>query len=447
MPQFKVIIIGGGLAGALLANGLSNNQIDWALYERDDEDTKREGYQIRLGDAAIKGLTSCLDKATLSQISRRLGQSMSKTLSAPTICNRRFQPVLDLSSIHMYSKSAAINRVVLRDLLLEPVANTGRVRFGKAFSHYEIESDDEGHETVVVHFADGSSDTCDVLVGADGSGSKVNKQVGANNLVDIRSHWAFVSKGSLPVERIRELPQRLLKGPIITLTNGVTFFYSLYLPAPSDPTGKDSSASGIAIDEDQASFYWGLNVPRDRYPFNSAMEIPDRLKFCLEVVGDWAPEYRQMISFGARCDEANEVASLSLRASNKLPKSWRENARSRNDSSKATGHPRVWLMGDAIHAMQPNRGMGGNQAMLDCADILPELLKLSTIAKSQPLATEQVQIMGDLYEHRMIGRAFSWVTKSGGTTVPYWDLDGILGTFIRVLGMCILPLISFLYTW
>lgn len=55
MPWFKVIIVGGGLGGSLLASGLMNNNVDFTLYERDAADSNREGYQIRMGDAALEG--------------------------------------------------------------------------------------------------------------------------------------------------------------------------------------------------------------------------------------------------------------------------------------------------------------------------------------------------------------------------------------------------------
>ncbi|KAF5981542.1 fungal specific transcription factor factor [Fusarium coicis] len=59
MGNFKVCIVGGGLAGSLLANGLINNVIDTIVFERDEESLKREGYHIRLGDPALTGLASC----------------------------------------------------------------------------------------------------------------------------------------------------------------------------------------------------------------------------------------------------------------------------------------------------------------------------------------------------------------------------------------------------
>lgn len=174
MPPFKVIVVGGGLSGALLANGLANNGVDVTVYERDEAHSKRTGYQIRLGHAAIKGLRSCLTESHLSTILGKLGQSTSTTLTAPTLCNTRFQPVVDLSTLPGYSRSSAINRIVLRNLLLEPLEARDLVKFGETFASYEIISEKSGVERVSVHFKSGSSDTCDILVGADGSGSKVS---------------------------------------------------------------------------------------------------------------------------------------------------------------------------------------------------------------------------------------------------------------------------------
>ena len=176
MGTFRVCIVGGGLAGSLLANGLINNGVQTIVFERDEEHLKREGYQIRLGDPAMTGLASCLTGSQLKAIVKRLGQYSGSSKTAPSICNTRFQTILDLSALPTYSKSSAINRVVLRDLLLDPVAAKGKVKFGKQFSHYEIiQNGPRGNESVKVIFKDGSSEYCDILVAADGSGSKVSE--------------------------------------------------------------------------------------------------------------------------------------------------------------------------------------------------------------------------------------------------------------------------------
>ena len=175
MGQFRVIIVGGGLAGSLLANGLVNNGVDTIIYERDEHCLKREGYQIRLGNAALTGLSACLTEQHMTSVLQKLGQSSGSSATAPSLCNTKFETILDLSALPTYSKSSAINRIVLRDLLLDPISADGRVKFGKSFSHYEIVTDSPANEneSVKVHFTDGSSDRCDILVAADGSGSKV----------------------------------------------------------------------------------------------------------------------------------------------------------------------------------------------------------------------------------------------------------------------------------
>ncbi|EWG44742.1 hypothetical protein FVEG_05737 [Fusarium verticillioides 7600] len=354
MGNFKVCIVGGGLAGSLLANGLINNGIDTIVFERDEESLKREGYQIRLGDPALTGLASCLTDSQLESIVQRLGRYSGSTKTAPSICNTRFQTILDLSALPTYSKSAAINRVVLRDLLLGPVVTKGKVKFGKQFSHYEIiKNGPGGSESVKVNFKDGSSEHCDILVAADGSGSKINKQIGARNLVDMSSHLAFLSKGNATKARLRQLPPRLLNGPTLTFKNGISLYYALYLPAPQKTGGDGKQDDGFDFDENQASFYWGLNVPRELCPFSDAKDIPNRRQFCLDIVRDWAPEYHVMLSAGA--SDEDKITMTMLRASTKLPKNWRERLQAQNGNNAEEGHPRVWLIGDAVHAMQPNR--------------------------------------------------------------------------------------------
>lgn len=173
MAPLKVAIVGGGLSGALLANGLISEGVDVTVYERDSAGSTREGYQIRLGEAAYKGFDACLKEERKAAIQSKLGKSSSPVPTAPVVCSSRFKPILDLSKASGYSKSAAINRVVLRNILVEPITNAGRLKYGKGLVRYDIECDEHGIEKVVIHFADGSMETCDLLIGADGSGSKV----------------------------------------------------------------------------------------------------------------------------------------------------------------------------------------------------------------------------------------------------------------------------------
>ncbi|KAF5671909.1 fungal specific transcription factor factor [Fusarium denticulatum] len=407
MGNLRVCIVGGGLAGSLLANGLINNGIDTIVFERDEESLKREGYQIRLGDPALMGLASCLTDSQLESIVQRLGRYSGSSKTAPSICNTKFQTILDLSALPTYSKSSAINRVVLRDLLLDPVIAEGKVKFGKQFSHYEIIEDGPGgSEKVRVNFTDGSSDYCDILVAADGSGSKINKQIGAKNLVGMKSHLAFLSKGNATKARLRQLPPRLLNGPVLVFKNGISLYYALYLPASQQGGGDQQNDKDFNFDENQASFYWSLSVPREMCPFDDPKDIPGRRQFCLDIVRDWAPEYHVMLS--AEASDEDNITVTMLRAN--------------------------------------TRGMGGNQAMRDAADMLPELLELNRAAQAgPPLSTKEIETRCNAYEEKMIDRSFAWVAKSGGTALPTVDLDGLLGSVISFLAGLLLPVATVLY--
>lgn len=172
MAPFKVIIIGAGLSGSLLANGLIRHDIDVAVYERLDRHIKREGYQIRMGGNALAGFRECLDKDQIHSIVSKFGKSGGRISSAPVIYGSNFKPVLDFTKFPVYSKSAPINRVILRDALADPVYDAGKLQYNKEFERYEI-IQEKGRELVRVWFKDGSSDTGDILIGADGSHSRV----------------------------------------------------------------------------------------------------------------------------------------------------------------------------------------------------------------------------------------------------------------------------------
>ncbi|OJZ85543.1 hypothetical protein ASPFODRAFT_188986 [Aspergillus luchuensis CBS 106.47] len=444
-PPFKVIIIGAGLAGALLANGLLNNKVAFTVYERDAVNSKREGYQIRLGDSAVRGFNACLSEQLAEAIIQKFGRSATLGPTAPCLYTTQFKPVLDLTRLPTYSRSFAINRVVLRDLLIEPLMQVGKVKYGKSFSSHEIIGDPStGSEKVKVSFTDGTSDDCDILIGADGSSSRVNAALGVNNLVQLDTHWSFLSKGSVPKDRLDKLPVQLQKGPILVFANGVSFFYALYLPNKHE---SKFDAGSLTYDDVEASFYWGLNVPKSCVPnYTDSAEIPDRLQFCQDIIQDWAPELKGLIAIGQEDDDSSGINVIPLRASFQPAKYWRKAVQTGpGERGHGKGHPRVWLLGDAIHAMQPNRGQGGNQAMHDCAELLPYLLQLNGIAASGKVPTiEDISTRCARYESEMMQRTFRWVRKSGGTSIPTIDFDGILGRLVTIIDRLFLPVISLL---
>lgn len=174
---FKVIIIGSGLAGALLANGLIKNGVEFTVYERLQRHAERKGYQIRLGAFALKGMRACLSPDHIKTIAAKFGRSSGMKSGAPVMYDDKFQEMLDLSVYPNYSKSAPISRGLLRDTLADPVFDAGRLKYGMQFERYEILNPGSNREQVRVWFVDGSFDDCDILIAADGSHSKVRSPI------------------------------------------------------------------------------------------------------------------------------------------------------------------------------------------------------------------------------------------------------------------------------
>jgi 2-polyprenyl-6-methoxyphenol hydroxylase-like FAD-dependent oxidoreductase len=232
MAPFKVIIIGSGLAGSLLGNGLMHNDVDFMIYESDERNSSREGYQIRLGSPALIGFRACLTSEQQNALYKMFGRSGGMISSAPKLYDTHLKLLLDLTKFPAYTKSAPINRVILRNFLQQPLDEARRVCFGKRFEKYELMYGDDGHSTgVKAIFDDGSEDSCDLLISAEGSVSKVNKQIGLNNIVQLTEKWGFLAKGNLPIHKLASLTPEVRSSPMAVINGGVVLFYSGTAPS------------------------------------------------------------------------------------------------------------------------------------------------------------------------------------------------------------------------
>ncbi|KAE8325364.1 FAD/NAD(P)-binding domain-containing protein [Aspergillus sergii] len=409
-PSFKVIIIGAGLSGCLLANGLLRKGIEVVVYERLSRHSKREGYQIRLGAPALKGMRVCLSLEKISDITAKFGRAGGSLNRAPVWYDHQFRTLLDPSRFEAYHKSAPISRVVLRDALAEPLFEAGNLKYGFEFSRYEIVRQGTGHERVRVVFGDGFVDEGDLLIGADGSHSRINVQLGLNNIHQIDTHMSMVAKGDLPASKYFSLSKQLQEKAVIAFAENKTLFFCVYCP-------EDHSGS---YDDSMSSTMFGIHVPLGMCPPDLAQKSTTEKWDFISL----ALRGQEIISLMKGAD----VYVYQARASEPPPKDWRRKAQIHYGGDGDRGHPRVWLMGDAMHAMLPTRGMGGNQAMQDAATALPLIERLAVSSKSRARpTTEDISRACQVYEDEMIPRSFSWVQKSGGRTVVPLDASRFWG--------------------
>ncbi|MEU4196160.1 NAD(P)/FAD-dependent oxidoreductase [Kribbella sp. NPDC026611] len=304
-----IAIVGGGPGGLTLARILHLHGIAPVVYERDASgDARSQGSMLDLhtetGQAALRA--AGLEREFLAA-ARREGQDLRMLDHTGTLLLQEDTPD-DAPMLR-----PEIDRADLRDLLLGSIpAQT--VRWGSAFTHAEAQPGG-GY---VLHFADGSTATCDLLVGADGANSRVRPLLTSAEptytgkcLVQSAIHdadrtqpelAAMVGRGNLWVFG----PDRLLGGQ--RNGNG-TISVSISIQGPPD---LDSA---------------------------TATDLPD----------GWAPQFRRLL---AACDEPFVVRPAYI-----LPigMTW----------PRRSG---VTLLGDAAHLM-PSVGEGANQAMLDAAEL------------------------------------------------------------------------------
>ncbi len=163
MKEKKVVIVGGGPVGLLMARLLQMKGIEVKVYERDAHEHSRcAGGTLDLGDSAG---ASAVEEAGLSDEFRKFSRVVGGR-SYDTKGN--FLEHVPIESLPQ------IDRKDLRSLLIESL-KPDTIIWGKQYvSTKKIENDRN-----TVNFSDGTTVEADVIIAADGKGSKVRPLVSA----------------------------------------------------------------------------------------------------------------------------------------------------------------------------------------------------------------------------------------------------------------------------
>jgi 2-polyprenyl-6-methoxyphenol hydroxylase-like FAD-dependent oxidoreductase len=261
-----------------------------------------------------------------------------------------------------------VSRTTLRRVLLEGLDDV--VHFGKTLVAFEDEPD--GRVTAV--FADGSRETADLLVGADGANSRVRSQL----LPDAkRLETGIVAiGGKVVLDGCDEFSEALLRGPTPILgPRGCFLFVSA---VTYDDLGDPSPVNSPEADERENYLMWGFSARRERLGIGDGFERleGDGLKRLVErLTTEWHPDLRHVLA----ATKPAAIKSFAVKTSMEV-RPWR----TRN----------VTLLGDALHNMPPYRGVGANSALWDAA------LLCKTISAECP-DDSLIERLAD-YERRMI---------------------------------------------
>lgn len=157
-----VLIIGGGISGAALAQGLKRSNIPFHVYESDPTPTFRtQGYRFRIAGAGAEALrdvlpaelferfekictTTNLGGTNIDALTRKLAPMSSRGVRGPPGGPPRGPPNSKPRDLVF-----AADRTVTRNVLLHDVA--GSITFGKRLERYETQDD----SSVTAFFTDG----------------------------------------------------------------------------------------------------------------------------------------------------------------------------------------------------------------------------------------------------------------------------------------------------
>lgn len=362
----RVLIVGAGTGGLCLAHGLKKAGVDVALFERDR--TPRSmviGYRVGISPDGSKALHSCLPADVFAEFVRT-------TARPPVRINMRTEKYQELLLAELPEQlddsrsEKSVSRIAMRTALLNGLGDV--VRFDKTFTHFA--RNDDG--SVTAFFADGTSETGDVLVGADGAQSKVRKQYLPQAKIVDTGITGVAGKLPLTPENLKLLPPEA-DGAVTLLYGPKGAFVIIHV----------MRFDGAGVEDDY--IMWGYSAAHRNLPGLQGLKGEQLKKALLDVTPAWHPNLREMI----RLADPETVFEIKVRTSERL-QPWK--------SSNVT------LIGDSVHLMTPGRGIGANTALRD-AELLCR--KLTEAAHGKDLITAISE-----YEREMIEYGFEAVLAS-----------------------------------
>jgi salicylate hydroxylase len=395
--RMRVAVIGGGIGGLALAQALHKAGVEAgvevAVYEREHARTDRlQGYRIHINPSGARALRECLPEPLWETFLATTGKSggrfgfLTEKLEELLVIGDEQPAEPDPGRSHH-----SVSRITLRQVLSSGL--DGILHHGKEFVRYER----GGDGTITCHFADGTTAEADVVVAADGGGSRLRRQYLPHAERVDTGVQAVAGKLTLTAETRKWLPERLADGPILLLPpRGVGMFLAPHdlddAPVAARAIGGNDETfehDSVLFDNTTSYLMWAFAASPGRYPVGarlSQMDGEELRGMVGEMISGWHPALRRMVADS----EPGTVSLLPIRSAVPVGP-W--------PSSTIT------LIGDAIHSMTPMQGVGANVALRDA-----QLLGRNLIAAARG-EREVVDAIAD-YEGHMREYGFKAVRAS-----------------------------------
>lgn len=332
----RVVVIGAGLGGLTLAHGLRREGIDVVVYERDAESGRPQGVSLHVDERGASALRACLPPAHAAMVEATTGGPRERTLTLSDVDGElAVTGALPSDGVAGRARPGRqVHRPLLKAVLLTDLADV--VRFGAEFTRFEQRADG----TVRVRFADGRTDTADVLVGADGVGSAVRRRYLPE--VRVEDTGRRMIMGATPLRAVlgTGLPGLIGDSPAAAQVRGTMMVLGVLRFTESPVLARQRWLPALrhgAVAEIEDYVMWALPVTREQL---GPAEVWRRAE---ELTADLPPALRSVVA------EAWPDVTVALRIGRIPP-------------MPAWPASPVTVLGDAIH-LAP--GFGGNLAMQD----------------------------------------------------------------------------------
>jgi 2-polyprenyl-6-methoxyphenol hydroxylase-like FAD-dependent oxidoreductase len=345
-PSLHVLIIGAGTGGLALAHGLKRAGIRVSVFERDRAaKDDRGGYRVGISPAGSLALKSCVPPEVYQLF-------VATCARPPHYFNMLTEQFDELVCLEIEGAAADpvdgeknVVRNTLRDVLLVGLDDV--VFFDKAFERYERNSDG----SLTAHFADGSKATGDILIGADGAGSRVRKQRLPHARHEDTGIVSLGGKLPMTAQSRALLSDKMFEGmSMIMAPKGLgAIIHSLEFGRRSANADLIARWPAFFSAMHNDCIGWGLWGARQNLPSDTPALDGESLKqLALRLTRRWHPHMRKMIEL----TDPTTLQRINIRTSVPLSPWQSDN---------------VTLLGDAIHTMTPGRGAGANTALRDAA--------------------------------------------------------------------------------
>ncbi len=361
--SLRVMVIGAGLGGLTLANGLSRAGVEVVVHERDPEpEARAQGARVHIDDRGVQALRACLPSEQFEFFRATVGRPSKSLCEVGEVDGRwailgRYQFFGAEGVPDSVRPGWPVSRQLLRRTLLSGIG--GHVRFGKELLRYELPP----AGGVRAYFADGSTDSGNVLVGADGIGSPVRGQyLPYARVVDTGMRW-LGGKTPMTTDVLATGLPDLIEGSFTRIELGEVGMLLATVGFQEPPV---AAAARLLPDFEPADtedyVMWALLPGQERLGRSDAdlgMATGAELWVLAKSLTRAAhPDLRLIV------DQAWPEQTYWLQVGTGVPVApWPPTA--------------VTLLGDAIHAMPPNRGSGANTALQDAGRLAANLIAVN----------------------------------------------------------------------